>query len=176
MTTRKGWITAEDLAKQLAADPVFQAEKSERDAAFAEFGRMLRADEKPLIEALHRVGVMVTSVWDLVNTNESYAPAIPVLVEFLSRPHHIRIREGIVRALTTPEAIGHAAAVLKQMEMSTSSSFPEHSFRAACASAQRVIATKQDIPELERLMADPRHALYTSELKTALNRAKKRRP
>jgi hypothetical protein len=155
---------------------VFQQQKAERDAKFVELERMFKADEEPLLQALHRVAVTVNSVWDLVNTTDSYVPAIPILAEFLSRPHHIRIREGIVRALTTPEAIGYAADVLKQMEISTSSSPPEVSFRAACASALRVIATKQDIPELERVIADSRHALYASELRTAIKRAKKRRP
>jgi len=54
----------------------------------------------------------VTSVWDLVNTRAPYPEAIPVLLEWLPRVRHPRIKEGIVRALTVKEARGVAGKLL----------------------------------------------------------------
>lgn len=53
----------------------------------------------PLIEELKAAGVDVHSVWDLVNTAESYPNAIPVLLKHLQLPYADRTREGIARAL-----------------------------------------------------------------------------
>jgi hypothetical protein len=56
------------------------------------------------VEELRAAGVQVSSVWDLVNIEAPYPLAIPVLADHLCKPHHPRIREGIVRALAVPEA------------------------------------------------------------------------
>ena len=82
-------------------------ERAERERRFAESSAILARDQQGLVEELRRVGEKVSSVWDLVSKEAPYPSAIPVLVDHLSRPHHPRIREGIVRALAVPEA--HAA-------------------------------------------------------------------
>jgi hypothetical protein len=169
---KKKQTTAEWYA-QLSADPGFQALEAERNAAIAANRLMLDTDQRPIIEALAAVGVRVKSVWDLVNTNAGYAPAIPVLVSFLTKSHHHKTREGLARALTTPEAIGVAGPVLVQC-MDKSTSPAEQEFRWCCANALRVVATKQDIPELERLLRDQRHERCHRDLKSALTKAKKR--
>lgn len=60
--------------------------------------------EAPLVEELHAVGIHLQSVWDLVNTDDCYTEAIPVLLTHLDRPYPAAIREGIARALAVPEA------------------------------------------------------------------------
>lgn len=44
------------------------------------------------------------SVWDLVNSEEPYPQAVPILLKHLNVEHHPRISEGIVRALGVVEA------------------------------------------------------------------------
>ncbi|MGQ7311715.1 hypothetical protein ACUOFU_08455 [Microbacterium arabinogalactanolyticum] len=63
-------------------------------------------ETKALLEDLHRVGICVASVWDLVNTAEPYAKALPVLIEHLERGHYTPMsRQGIARALAVRDAV-----------------------------------------------------------------------
>lgn len=57
-----------------------------------------------VVKALQKVGIEVQSVYDLVNTSQSYEAAIPVLLELLPKVKEEVIKEGIVRALTVKEA------------------------------------------------------------------------
>ncbi|MYN06240.1 hypothetical protein [Pseudoduganella aquatica] len=59
----------------------------------------LAVEAAPLIAELKEAGMNVRSVWDLVNTAESYANAVPVLLKHLQMPYSDRTREGIARAL-----------------------------------------------------------------------------
>ena len=75
---------------------------------------MLLKDQEQLVRELSEVGFVVESVYDLVNNRPiahlenkfigSYAQAYPILVRHLDLPHHSRIREGIIRALTEKSA------------------------------------------------------------------------
>lgn len=60
--------------------------------------------EQPLVRALLKVGLKLESVWDLVNTKDTYPAAVPILLEHLRKPYHRRILEGIARALAVPGA------------------------------------------------------------------------
>ena len=79
--------------------------------------------ESDLLQALAEVGAPVQSVWDWVN-GATPAAAIPVLIDWLGRigPEHLRLREGIVRALTT-RAARPAAAVTVAAEMKRQAEF-----------------------------------------------------
>jgi HEAT repeat protein len=59
----------------------------------------------PLVADLRTVGWDVTSVWDLVNIDEPYPEALPVLIRHLVRPYPSVIRDGIARALGVRQAI-----------------------------------------------------------------------
>jgi hypothetical protein len=72
-----------------------------------------RLAEKPLVDALASVGIRVESVWDLVNTASRYPAAIRVLLDHIARPYPDAIREGIARALATPDARPHWDDLLK---------------------------------------------------------------
>lgn len=99
-----GWRSVDELLK----DPEWVKQRvegrAERERQFAQFVESLGRDQETLVEELRAAGVEVSSVWDLVNTEAPYPSAIPVLANHLSKPHHPRIREGIVRALAVPEA------------------------------------------------------------------------
>lgn len=73
-----------------------------------------RQEEQPLINDLAKVGIVVESVWDLVNNRPHpmlksnftghYEIAYPILVRHLDNGYHPRIQEGIIRALTEKTA------------------------------------------------------------------------
>lgn len=107
---RKKPITAGELVKQLEADPTWVAERDRREREREAFERVLRADEALMVAEIRGLGYDVGSVWDLVNNAPhpvlerrfigEYDGAYPVLVRHLKLPHHPRVREGIIRALT----------------------------------------------------------------------------
>jgi hypothetical protein len=77
------------------------------------------------VQDIRAKGYEVDSVWDLVNNTPhpvlerkfvgAYPNAYSVLVDHLRIPHHVRTREGIVRALTEKDAAAVAAEeVLRQ--------------------------------------------------------------
>ncbi|MDH1265780.1 hypothetical protein [Pseudomonas sp. GD03944] len=73
----------------------------------------LAADEQALVAAANALGYAIESVWDFVNNTPRpgldspftgpYERAYPMLIEHLRQPHHPRIREGIIRALTVKD-------------------------------------------------------------------------
>ena len=111
-------MKAEDFMKRLAGDPEYQAMRQRKEAEHAKRSAMLDADEASLVDELREARVRVVmnripgqeydglpnSVWDLVNTEEPYPQAIPILLKHLDVEHHLAIREGIVRALAVVEA------------------------------------------------------------------------
>jgi hypothetical protein len=78
-----------------------QAEVREKHEAHA---RELASHEAPIIRDLRSVGVVVKSVWELVNTSREYSAALPVLLEHLQREYPPAIIEGMARAMAVPEA------------------------------------------------------------------------
>lgn len=103
-TGRRGPMTAEELLRQLEADPEWVAKRDARDAEHRARAALLAEAELPLVADLARAGVPVSSVWDLVNTKARYDAALPVLVSHLERQYPDAIIEGIARALAVPAA------------------------------------------------------------------------
>ncbi len=105
--TRK---SADDLLRELEADPAWQRERDARANALAHREAELAEDERELVTDIRAIGYDIDSVYDLVNNTPHpllhrrfvgpYPHAYPVLVRHLSIPHARPIREGIVRALT----------------------------------------------------------------------------
>lgn len=104
MSTKKTKITAAELMERLQKDKKYQVIMKEKEKKLKEFQELLNKDEKPLIQAVEKVGIKINSVWDLVNTSKSYTEVIPVLIEHLTKPYHQRTKAGIARALAVPEA------------------------------------------------------------------------
>lgn len=100
----KHGIAAEELMRQLEADPEFVAAREqkerERQAREAEYRRI----EEPLVRDLRAGGLEVDSAWDLVNTSAPYPNALPILLDHLQRSYPDAIKEGIARALAVREA------------------------------------------------------------------------
>lgn len=105
-------ITAAELQEQLLQDEEYQKWLKEKEQVRIALEAAYAEDEKPLVEDLKKAGLNITSSWDLVNTKSSYKQAIPILLEHLPKPYHLKNKEGIVRALAVKEAIGKASPIL----------------------------------------------------------------
>jgi HEAT repeat protein len=73
----------------------------------------MEVDLNAIRRELRKVGISINDIYDLVNTNEPYPAAIPVLLKLLNDGiEHIGIKEGVIRALAVKEAIGKASSIL----------------------------------------------------------------
>lgn len=102
--TKSKPISAKDLLDELAKDPEHLARVRQRDELIQRQAEQLARAEKPLVNALNSAGGGVSSVWDLVNSRQSYPHLVPVLLTHLGRSYPPRVREGIARALAVKEA------------------------------------------------------------------------
>src|SRR4051794_25816384 len=100
MLPRSTSKTAEQFMRELEDNSEYQAASSERAKRIAAIRAACAPENAELVEEFRRAGVLVSSLWDLVNTAAPYPELFPVLVRHLDVPHHPRIREGIIRALT----------------------------------------------------------------------------
>lgn len=89
---------------ELEADPGWVAAREAEDRQVEIAEAASREQQEPLIGDLAAAGVRVTDVWDLVNTSEKYATAIPVLVKHLHRDYDEGTLEGIARSLAVTDA------------------------------------------------------------------------
>lgn len=96
-------MTAAELMAELSADPEWVAARARRAAEDEASRRALAAEEAPILADLRRVGIDVPSASALIEWDH-YPEAIPILVEHLGRPYQTVIREGLARALATPDA------------------------------------------------------------------------
>ncbi|NRA18571.1 MAG: hypothetical protein HRU04_24050 [Oceanospirillaceae bacterium] len=95
--------TAAELMAELANDKQYQAKKTEKEKQINELKRIFEQDEKKLVFDINSNGISVKSVWDLVNTQNDYYEAVPVLIEHLKIKHHPKILAGIARSLAIPK-------------------------------------------------------------------------
>lgn len=69
-------------------------------------------EHQALTDELADIGIDIVTIWDLVNTKRKYPEAIPILIKHLQIDYSDRVKEGIVRALTVPEAKGQVVPFL----------------------------------------------------------------
>lgn len=126
-------MTAAELMKQLNSDPEYLAIKAKKDAQLQQLHDLREKDESALVAELNKLGLSVSSVWDLVNNAPheflernfigAYEVAYPLLVKHLTLPHEAMIREGIIRALTVESAKDLAfGALLNELQSETNKS------------------------------------------------------
>ena len=166
---RKGYMTLDEHHAQMKIDGTYDAmielkrqQEEERQKRAAEWRRA----ETPLREELRAAGIIVESVWDLVNTNVPYPSALPILLEHLHRPYPAAVREGIARALAVPEA-SFAWDVLTQLYRN------EQEVRAkdGLAVAISAVANDEVIGDLIALIRDTRQGPSRLLLLRALERS-----
>jgi hypothetical protein len=160
--------TAAEFLAQLERDPAFVARRAERDESLR---RLAEADawaEAPLVEALRAAGSSVTSVWDLVNTRESYPSLVPVLLSHLNRDYPERVREGIARALAVPAARMGWNTLVDTYTSATDAT--THGIKWALHLAIAAAADSSHLDSLIRLATDGRHGRNRSYFVDALAR------
>jgi hypothetical protein len=179
--------TAEEFINRLQSDPEWVRENARREAEIKarieQAEREMDPEEKPLLADLASVGIQVESVWDLVNAKWDYPAAIPILAAHLQQVRHPRVREGIARALTVPEARGAAARViLAELQKADNSSSETQwaigrpsEVRWALANALTVAADKSMADTIEALIANDQYADVRERLKKALAKLSGRR-
>ena len=106
-------IKAEELLAELEDDPTYQQRRAELDGQIAKLAAECASDEKDLVQEIRALGYDIESVYDFVNNSPHpflerrfvgpYSKAYATLVSHLKKPHHPRIREGIVRCLTVKD-------------------------------------------------------------------------
>lgn len=79
--------------------PKTKEEDQEMENARIEFEKELNNETFELLNEIKKNGLILTNIWDLVNTKDSYVEAIEPLTKHLLLPYHHRNKEGIIRAL-----------------------------------------------------------------------------
>jgi hypothetical protein len=161
-------IGAWELMQQLQADPEWVAQDAVRSVKHETKVRIqaaaVKPEQDPILNELAEVGYASDSVWDLVNTNESYAAAIPILVKFLPLVRHPVLREGLARTLTVPEARGMAGEVL----LAELRKEADSELRWVFANALTVAADRADAVAIKAMLDDPAYEDVGERLGKAL--------
>jgi len=105
-----------------------------------------------LLLELKEKGLSISSVWDLVNSSKSYKEAIPILTNHLSRPYHIKNKEGIVRALAVKEAKGIACQAIIEEYKKTPKD--EHNLRWVFGNTMSIIITEDYLDDVIEIVKD----------------------
>lgn len=98
---------------QLSQNPAYQARIAERDERLQKFRAEFASEDTQLAAEAKKLGYDIETIWDFVDSRPtpfdlptfqgSYEHAYPMLVRHLALPHHQRVREGIIRALTVKD-------------------------------------------------------------------------
>lgn len=158
-----------DLLRELEDPQKLEAFRTKREQEI-EASRASQDAEGPLVEALAGVGVNVRSVWDLVNTPESYPAAIPVLIAHLQRDYPARVLEGIARALAVPYARAAWPVILEMFRASIDQT--TFGVKAALGVTLSALADETRVPELIALVSDRSHGENRLPILGALSRSR----
>ena len=168
---RRGEKTADELLAELNNDSDYVAMRARQEAEWVARREEGRMEEAMLLADLRRVGFTLSSVWDFVNTADSYPEAIPVLLDHLRRSYSAIHREGMARALSVREARGIAGpamiALLRDPEV------VDQSLRWALANALVTVADRDDRDAIKELIDAEPEGEVQKRLKRALKAAAK---
>lgn len=125
--------------------------QSTLDQVYAE----LEANSKPVLRALHKIGIEVESVGSLPAAayRSKYEAAIPILLEHLTKPYYDRNRWAIARALAVKEA-EPAWNILKDEYVKADRN---SEYKRGLAQALSVIALPNHLGDLICLLRDQAH-------------------
>jgi hypothetical protein len=106
-------ITAAEFQAQLDQDLAYQARIAEAAEVQRKFHAEYADEDAQLSAEAKKLGYVIKTVWDFVDSRPTpfdpptfhgpYDRAYPMLVRHLALPHHQRVREGIIRALTVKD-------------------------------------------------------------------------
>jgi hypothetical protein len=100
---RRRGITATELIaereRRIREDPEYRRQVERVEAELAERANEFRVAEQPILADLAAAGVQLDTVWHLYKTPALREPAIPVLLDHLTRDYPDRVLEGIASGL-----------------------------------------------------------------------------
>jgi HEAT repeat protein len=118
--------------------------------------------ERGLVQDLEDVGIVISEVWDLVNSTERYPAAMPVLMAWLNRVNELppddareRLREGLIRSLSTRDARPVAGPVMVR-QFRTVSLDPA---RWAAGNAIGIVADSTVFADVADLVREPSYGV-----------------
>jgi hypothetical protein len=171
-------MTAAELHTKLDKDPEYQERTRKHEAERAALKAILDKEEEPLVNELRKAGVIVNSVYDLVNSRESHPAAIPVLLKHLHIKYDHRIKHGIIRALIDPASVTGFKEIYE--EFCNTPAVPEKEdyikfelkwlLGWALAEATRI----ETFPLILELLRDKRHGAGRNRLILAVKRLPKK--
>jgi HEAT repeat protein len=136
---------------------------------------LLAAEDARITEALRVADFRVGSIFDLVNSQEPYPSAVPVLVRLLRDVRHDRIKEGVARALTVPGAKSFVGSLIDEFRRMEPNAAPGEHAKWAIGNAISVAGHDDVFDEVVALMRDVRHGWTRAMLPLAMLRMKKHR-
>lgn len=145
--------TAEELMGELSADPEYRARVKAQEEARQQYRGALDSAAGPLVTALRSAGLNVKTLWDLLDGRKLPAAAISVLLDHVKREHYPdQVKEGMLRALGSPEARSHWADLVEIFGSNTANL--SSSIRYVAAVALDGAADDSVIEDVLRLVKD----------------------
>jgi hypothetical protein len=168
---RSGGRTAAESERLFRACPEWVAEQKAREAEQEARKQRSKEEQALLLADLRRVGYRLETVWNLVNTADSYPEAIPVLLDHIKRSYKDVYREGMARALTVREARGVAGPVI--IDVLRNAEGAGQQLRWALANALTIVADRTDRDAIKALIDAESDPDVKDRLKRALKTAAK---
>ena len=137
MTRTGEWVTAEEFAKQLEADPEYLRRRAEQEKVMSERKAYLSKAASPILADLASVGIITDDVWKVRTEKKENAKAIPILLDHLQRSYPSDIRAGIAQrlAVRATRKIGWKILVDEYRETDISDDHVKQSIASALAGA-----------------------------------------
>jgi hypothetical protein len=123
-----------------------------------------------LIDELADIDIKISSIWDLVNTKSKYSKAIPVLMKYLPLVNHVRNKEGIIRALTIPEAKGLVVPLLLKEYLQLPKD--KVNLKWVIGNAVNVTISKSEVADIFPIVLNKENGLSRQMFVTALGKIK----
>ncbi len=127
-------------------------------------------EHQGLTNELANVGINITTIWDLVNTKSKYSIAIPILLKHLEFNYSDKIKEGIVRALTVPEAKGIVVPQLLKEYLKLPND--KDDLKWVIGNAVNVTITKNEVADIFPIVLDKKNGLSRQMFVAALGKIK----
>ncbi|NDW09751.1 HEAT repeat domain-containing protein [Dysgonomonas sp. 520] len=135
----------------------------------------MKLTDKIIVEKLAEVGIIVSSIDDLVNTRMRYPQAIPLLVNLLNCDdyEHLGVKKAIARSLTVKEAKRIAnKPLLEEFEKMKSKDL---SYCWVIGNAFTVIIQEDDVDHILEIVKDKRNDYSRQMFILALAKIKSRK-
>ena len=115
-------------------------------------------NENKIRYELHRVGITIDSIYDLVNSAKPYPQGIPILIKFLKMgiPDD-NVKEGVIRSLAVKEAKGLAGSAL--IEEFNRIPKDKMDLRWVIGNAIEVVITDNEVESVTEIVKDKTNGL-----------------